>query len=70
MQSSHACLVSPRYLQNARLFLSARSTSSLFLMLALDVWATALGRGLALVDDHALEVLALGLLGGDFPDDG
>merc|ERR1712107_260847 len=29
-----------------------------------------LGSGLALVDDHALKVLALGLLGGDFPDDG
>ena len=39
-------------------------------MLALDVWAAALRRSLALVDDHALEVLALGLLGGDFPDDG
>lgn len=39
-------------------------------MLALDVWAAALGGGLALVDDHALEVLALGLLGGDFPDNG
>lgn len=40
------------------------------LVLALDVRAAALGGGFALVDDHALKVLALGLLGGDFPDDG
>lgn len=49
---------------------SSRLPRHLRLVLALDRVGAAVVIGLPLVDDHALQVLALGLLGGDFFDDG